>query len=301
MRIFDKINQYQFNIRIGIVQNNLFDIENQEVVIEYNSCKRFFKKHSVVINADPFLFVHGDYLYLFYEEQIDLRGKGIIKMVRTKDLKKWTKSITVLEEKFHLSYPNVFKLDSGLFMIPETGNDKSIKLYKPNNNLTVWKYYKTLLAGQNFVDSCILKKESKYYLFTTVYENNNNKFLIYVSDKIDGEWKLHPDSPINSNSERCGGTIFQNDGSLFRPGQTSGKIYGNGLNIYKIVELTPQKYLEKEYRKIIPNDNYFYLKGGHHFSYCQFNGKNIIATDGLSSHINFLEIIERLRVKFNLK
>ena len=120
--------------------------------------------HPVVIVADPFLFVYKDELFLFYEEQIDLRGKGLIKMTKTKDLVRWSNPVIVLEESFHLSYPNVFEVNGDIYMMPETGHDLSIKLYKANNDLTKWTYHKTLLEGKNFVDSSIV-----------YYENFNRK------------------------------------------------------------------------------------------------------------------------------
>ena len=61
--------------------------------------------------ADPF-FVNG---YVFAE--IMKEGKGIIAVAES-----WEKTldfIPVLEEKFHLSYPNVFRHDGVWYMIPE--------------------------------------------------------------------------------------------------------------------------------------------------------------------------------------
>ena len=294
----NKLLQKQFNIRISISNEDLFGIENHKVIKEINSSKGFFKRHPIVFNADPFLFVNGDYLFVFYEEQIDLLGKGLIKMVKTKDLKNWTKPIIVLEENFHLSYPNVFQDGSNIYMIPETGHDNSIKLYKPNNDFTKWTLYKTLLSGHNYVDTSILFKEDKYYLFTSIFAGNKTNLLLYISDSIEGQWEKHPSSPIGDNlSSRCGGAIIESNNTFYRPSQIQEKNYGEGLKIHKITTLTPCNYLESMYTIIIPNANSFYTLGGHHFSTCQFKNKRIVATDGLSNHLNFWEVIRRVKNK----
>lgn len=300
MGFLDKIRQNQFNIRISTADKGLFSIINYKVIKEIQSTNFYFAKHPIVINADPFLFVHNKVLYLFYEEQRDLRGKGIIKMINTKDLKNWSKPKIVLKEKFHLSFPNVFQDDLSIYMMPESGNDNCINLYIPNSDLTQWTHYKTLLSGKNFVDSSIIVKDSIYYLFTSIFENDEYKFLIYTADSLNGEWKLHP-APVKWNNNRCGGAVFKYENEYYRPTQLTENNYGEGLIINKILELTPENYSEENYLKLIPNSDNFYKLGGHHFNFCEFIGYKIVATDALSSHVNFWEVCRRIKDKFLIK
>ncbi|MDR0231289.1 MAG: glycosyl transferase [Dysgonamonadaceae bacterium] len=270
------------------------------MVKEIYSCKNFFSRHPIVIIADPFLFAHNNELYLFYEEQIDLYGKGVIKMIKTSDLEHWSKPEVVLEEAFHLSYPNVFTIGTEIFMMPETGYDNSIKLYKPNVDLTAWKPYKTLLTRKQFKDSSIIYYESKYYLFTTDYTEKANILRLYYSSSIDEEWIEHPKSPIatDSNTGRCAGSLFFYQDKLYRPCQRCKPQYGAGADIYQVDTLTTVDYSERKIVNIIPNSDKFYRQGGHHFNLCEFNGKLIVATDGIENRLNFFEIIRRIKDKF---
>ena len=98
-----------------------------------------------IIVADPFLFVKNEKLYLFYESKAFF-SPGVIMMTSTVDLKNWSKPVVVLKESFHLSYPWVFEEEGKIYMIPETGSDKSIRLYEAvNDDLTEFRLVKKLL------------------------------------------------------------------------------------------------------------------------------------------------------------
>jgi beta-xylosidase len=295
-----KLYHLQFNIRLNIAENGIFNLEESIPIMDLVSSRSFFKLNPVTYNADPFLFVNDETLYMFYEEQVKLTGKGVIKMICTKDLNKWLEPTTVLDEKHHLSYPNVFRYEDNIYMLPETGDDFSVKLYKPSKDLLKWTYHKTLLSGEKYVDSSIILKDGLYYLFTTIYENGDYRLMLYMSKQIDGEYKIHPCSPIanGKNNGRCGGSIFENEGLLYRPTQICEKYYGEGLKINKITTLSEENYQEEVvHERIIPNNDKFFTNGGHHYNYCFFKGKHITATDALSLNYNFWEIIRRLSTK----
>lgn len=298
MGFLNKLKHNQFDIRVSVSEGDLFKIAEYKEIKTILSTKTFFSKTPVVINADPFLFVNNELLYLFYEEQRGFFGKGVIKMIVTSDLKNWSEPSVVLEESHHLSYPNVFQVDCNIFMIPESGKDNSIKLYVPNSKLTKWTYYKTLLSGKNFVDSSIVIIENVYYLFTCILENSEYVLLIYTSDSIDGKWQLHPMVEKNIIKSRNGGAVFYWNNNYYRPAQLTDNYYGEGLLINKILELRKLTYSEEQSIQLIPNSNKFYKLGGHHFSFCQYKGNKIIATDTLSSHVNFWEVCRRIGNKF---
>jgi hypothetical protein len=297
----ERLGQHQFSTIISISENDLFDIEKHNIIKRINSSRNPFSLRPVVIAADPFLYVHKKELYLFYEEQVDLTGKGVIKMTKTRDVKSWTKPVLVLEEDFHLSYPNVFKINGQIYMMPETGENKSIRLYTPNDDLSQWTFYETLLSDRHFVDSDIVYNQGTYFLFTTDYSEKTNKLRLYYSDKLVEDWTEHPQSPIakGENVGRCGGSIFNYNGNLYRPCQLTKKRYGEGLDIYKITDLNRDAYKEERIKTIIPNGSDVYKYGGHHFNFCVFKNKEVIATDVLEIKINFWilakRVIEKIR------
>lgn len=292
----DKIGQFQFSTLISIAKNDPLAIEKNIPIKKILSSRNPFSFKPSVILADPFLFVQNSYLYLFYEEQIGLNGKGIIKMIKTSDLKEWSKPITVLEESFHLSFPNVFICNSDIYMMPETGFDYSLNLYKPNSNFTKWEHYKTLLKGRKFTDSSIIKFENHYYLFTTDYSSNINILRLYHSDFIEGEWVEHPMSPIASgkNTGRCAGSVFYHNNYIYRPCQLMQSRYGEGIELYQITVLNKVFYEEVFVKTLIPNTCKFYKEGGHHINICEFKDHIVVATDIFEIKFNFIEFIKRI-------
>ena len=92
--------------------------------------------HQVTGYADPFLFVHKEWLYLFYEEE-RLKAKAPLCAKRTRDLKHWESLGVVLKEDHHLSYPNVFEHEGEIYMMPETRECDAVILYKSVNFLII--------------------------------------------------------------------------------------------------------------------------------------------------------------------
>lgn len=292
--------QQQFSTLISIANDDLFALENHKLIKRINSNINPFCIHPVVIVADPFLFVYKDELFLFYEEQVDLRGRGVVKMIKTKDLKLWTKPIVVLEEEYHLSYPYVFEINGQIYMMPESGKNGTVQLYTPNEDLTKWTINKTILKGGNYVDSSIIYHCDTCFLFTTDYTNETNILKLFWSDSIDSEWIEHKNSPIavGGNIGRCGGSIFKYQDLIFRPSQLTQKRYGEGLDLYQILKLSKNEYKEEIYKTIIPNRNKKYFKGGHHINFCHFKNQHIIATDIVEMKLNFIEVANRIVTKF---
>ena len=162
--------------KIECFKIQLFTIENgkRQSILQIKNDKHTLFSEPTVIVADPFLFVHDGYFYLFYEQK-KLRHNGTIMMMRTDDLKNWSEPVEVLQEEFHLSYPWVFEKDGHIYMIPETCGDRSVRLYEAvNPELTEFRFVKTLIEQDDddldfsFSDSSVVERDGKYYLFTTV-------------------------------------------------------------------------------------------------------------------------------------
>lgn len=245
---------------------------------------------STTIEADPFLFVKEDRLFLFYESKI-LGEPGVIKMTYTTDLKKWTEPQTVLKEECHLSFPFVFEDNDEVYMIPETGGLGEIRLYKASDrNLSKWEYIKTLIKdghklGINdlsYCDSSITKIENNYFLFTTLVRDKVNELHLYYASNLDHTFIEHPDSPIvKSNSfGRNAGSIINYQNKLYRVSQECSHSYGQNINLHIINELTTSSYQEDLIRKNLFNkDAQFYNNGAHQLSIVYFRNKYIVATD----------------------
>ena len=251
-------------------------------------------KEPTIIVADPFLFVHNDRLYLFYEQK-KLYRNGTIMMTHTEDLRHWSEPIQVLQESFHLSYPWVFEKDGYIYMIPETCGDGSVRLDEAaNSTLTEFWFVKKILEQEpdddikiSYSDSSIVERAGLYYLFTTVNYKGVNQLLLFCSDNLMGPYQRHPQSPVCVSQKygRNAGSFLEYKGELYRVAQDCEKRYGNNVHILKVNELSPTEYTEEVIKEnIFNNRKPFYREGGHQLNIAKYKGSYVFATDAKEYH-----------------
>ena len=294
-----------FSIRVFEINNKapLFSMENGSTVLDIKSDTSLFNPNASVIIADPFLFVKNGVLYLFYEHLTRWEGIGRICMRSTRDLKNWTAEKDVLIEPFHLSFPFVFEDEGKVYMLPETGGDKSITLYEAeNDDLTKWRKVKKLMEDDEpWYDSIIYMKEGKYYLFTGHDDNVRQIQHLFISDSLTGPYSEHPCSPICEGRDRArnAGSLINENGHLYRPVQVCMNGYGEQASVMRIEKLTPSDYAETLYKKNIVDTNQApYKEGGHQWNMVDFMGKRIVAIDYRERNYNLVELARKIRRKF---
>lgn len=279
-------------LRGGIKDNP--EIKNLSPILRICNSRSCLSPFPKVIEADPFLFVKDNMLYLFYESK-DYGKPGVIKMTSTTDLKTWTKPRTVLKEAFHLSYPYVFQEGNTVYMIPETCAVGEVRLYQADDGtLSHFSQVATLLKKKedkdiqiHFSDASVYKKDDKYFLMATIMKDDVNHLLLYYADTLFGPYKEHPSSPLVKSLKygRNAGCLLEKDGKLYRVAQDCVKRYGDNvhlLSVDQINDTTYQEHVLKDY--IIPTETAFYTEGGHQFNYVQFNDSVIVATDAKEYH-----------------
>ena len=296
---------HNFSIRIFLqpADEPLFSMEGGKTLLNVKSEKGMFNPNASVILADPFLFVKDGTLYLFYEHLTRWFGKGRICMRSTKDLKTWTEEQDVLVEQFHLSFPYVFEDEGKVYMLPETGGDKSITLYEAaDDTLTSWRKVKKLMEDEDpWYDSIIHKKNGKYYLFTGHDDNVHQVQHLFVADNLMGPYIEHPCSPICEGRDRGrnAGSLIEKDGALYRPVQVCVNGYGEQTSVIRINTLTPTEYKETLYKNDIIDTTIFpYKMGGHQWNPVEFQGKRIVATDYREKNYNMVELFRMAKCKF---
>lgn len=291
-----------FSIRVFEVPalTSLFTMENGRTVLNIKSETGLFNPNASVIMADPFLFVKNNTLYIFYEHLTRWFGTGRICMRSTKDLKTWTEEKDVLIEPFHLSFPYVFEDNGKVYMLPETGGDKSISLYEAvDDTLIHWRLVKKLMESEeSWYDSVIHKHRGMYYLFTGHDDNVEQIQHLFVSENLFGPYKKHSASPIAKGND-CGrnaGSIIEYKGEMYRPVQVCVNSYGEQTSIMHIDKLTPTDYQESLYMNTIINTRMKpYKRGGHQWSHVEFMGRRIVATDYRVKNYNLIEFARRVK------
>ena len=62
-----------------------------------------------------------------------------------------------------------------------------------------------------------------------------------------------PGNPVKSDarSARPAGSLFERDGALYRPAQICAPLYGSGVSLNRVLQLSPQAYVEQEDERIV--------------------------------------------------
>lgn len=283
-----------------------FNVDHLIFRMEING---LWKVKPVLFRADPFLFVRGEELFLFFEIQYGF-DSGQIAMMKTRDLIHWSEPVIVLQEPFHLSFPFIFEEGRHVYMIPESEENNTIRLYRANDDLTSFSYVRTLLFQErvkglrcNYVDSHLYKKEGLFYLFTSYMKDWKTTQELYIAENLlDGEFKKHPCSPICISHEygRNGGSIIEYEDNLLRVSQDCHKDYGENVSLHQIVELDEQRYTEKLFKRNIFSDNHLFPDGGHQLNIAKFNGKYVYATDYKQNKWTWYHLYHSCLVKMHL-
>jgi hypothetical protein len=200
--------------------------------------------------ADPFIWVHENMYYVFIEELPYSTWSGHIScLTLDRDMNILSNQI-VLERPYHLSYPFLFEHEKQLYMIPETGENNGIELYRCTRFPDQWEFEKTLIDGVAAFDATLLEAQGKWWLFANVQEEGGSDwdtlYLYYSDHPLSDKWTPHPLNPIvkNINSARPAGRIFSHNGNLIRPSQDCSVRYGYATNFNRITILTESDYAE---------------------------------------------------------
>jgi len=209
--------------------------------------------------ADPFIVYENRQYYIFIEEVPAKTNKGHISFLTIDENENVSIPRKIIEKPYHMSYPFIFSYNDEYYMIPETGANKTIDLYKCVCFPDQWEMMTTLMDNVCAFDSTLLQKDGKWWLFTTIRESEESAsidelFLFYSADLFSGNWTPHVKNPVVSDvrSARPAGKIFSHNGNWYRPAQNSSKIYGYGIKINHIVTLTEEEYKEECVNDIEP-------------------------------------------------
>ncbi|MFW6052484.1 MAG: glucosamine inositolphosphorylceramide transferase family protein [Desulfosalsimonas sp.] len=253
-----------------------FKLDLSENIPTYN---KFHFTEPVKTLADPFLILADDGTpYMFYEIVFQGASNGKIAVsVFDPENNQWRYKGVIIDEPFHLSYPYVFYAEGTYYMVPETKAAKSVRLYAATEFPLKWEFVKTIIKDRKLVDPCIVYFKGKYYLFA----NRKKRLYLYCADDLTGNWAPHPKSPVRrGNYSRCAGRILCFNGEMFRPAQELSKGYGNSMRIFKIRELSEQKYSETPLGKgdfLYPFGGTWARFGMHHFDAVKISEKNYFA------------------------
>jgi len=161
----------------------------------------------------------------------------------------------VMERPYHLSYPQVFRHDGEIFLLPETGDNNTVELYRCNHFPDQWQLERILFSGAPAWDPTVWIDNNRFWFFVTLLDPPaaGPQLYLFHSDSLTGEWKWHPANPICSDERRArgAGALFRLDagpdgGQLIRPSQDCTVTYGYSFSWNEVSKLTPDEYEENQ-------------------------------------------------------
>ena len=186
---------------------------------------------AAVFVADPFLLRHAGRWHMFFEVMNWKANKGEIALATSDDGLRWQYEQIVLAEAFHLSYPHVLAAEDGTYMVPESFQDESVRLYRAKRFPYEWEFAGKLLSGGYYADSSPLWHDGSWWLFTETGRGTNDTLRLFYADRLAGPWHEHPKSPVVAGDAPVVAARRQNPGrprenSSFRPELRAGIRHG---------------------------------------------------------------------------
>lgn len=231
------------------------------------------------ITTDPFLFVHAQRLYLFYEVKTDF-GVGEI-WAQSMDVHgTWTNHRQVLKESFHLSYPQVFRYAGQIWMIPEAASSGKVWLYTAKVFPNIWHRKKVLIDEPLLDPSIVILKDGVFLLGTTrAYELK----IYFAPDLMEEFISTGIDITNDKSIARNGGRPLLIQNILYRVAQNCKRFYGQNISLHQVTQLTIKKYSEQLSIPELYRDIPKWATGGyHHLSTAWFGTEHYyVAVDGM--------------------
>lgn len=207
--------------------------------------------------ADPFLFSDKGKDFLFFEDFSYPEGKAVISCVELDAQGRPSQPEVILTTPYHLSYPFLFRWNGEIFMMPETGCNHTVEVYRTVEFPHRWRLEKVMLSGIQALDPTLLEYNGNFWLFANVVVPGgpvNDELFVFYADTPLGPWQPHPKNPVVSDvrSARPAGKIFEQDGKLIRPSQDCSVRYGSRIRLNEIELLTATDYREQPCGEIGP-------------------------------------------------
>jgi hypothetical protein len=201
--------------------------------------------------ADPFMIYARGCWHMFFEALNSESGRGEIGLASSHDAAVWDYRKIVLRESFHLSYPYVFEWDNQFYMVPESYQANSVRLYRANDFPVSWSFVGDLLSGDDFEDSCVFRFNDRWWLITDHAKPPYyaGKLRLFYSDHLMGPWVEHPKSPVidgNPHIARPAGRVVVWNDRVIRFTQDCSPIYGARVRAFEITELTSTAFREQQ-------------------------------------------------------
>jgi hypothetical protein len=173
-------------------------------------------------------------------------------------------------------------------MIPESGDNRTVELYRCVEFPTKWEFVEYLMEDVAAFDATVLRWGDRWWLFANIVENPgaspwDELFLFHSESLVGGTWTPHRLNPIVSDVRRArpAGAVIVHERALYRPSQDCSVRYGYAVNLNRITRLSADEYEETNVSSIVPDDRR--ISGVHTYA----RAGRLTAIDALQPRLRF--------------
>ena len=183
--------------------------------------------------ADPFLYEADGEHYLFVELCDKKKDKGTIAYYQFINGKPIFKDI-LIDLPYHMSYPCIFSYKGEHFMIPETGDNGTIDLYKAAAFPEHWDKIATLSSGKKYVDTTVVCRNNRYYAVSYRKDTGCWKLDFFELDMETHKLCELVSKKYSANIGRPAGNFYE-EKELIRPAQNCELKYGENIILNRVM------------------------------------------------------------------
>lgn len=202
--------------------------------------------------ADPFLFEWQGRYFMFVEDCPHGSDKAVLSVAEI--FEDGTASVPrcVIDEPYHLSYPQVFAHGGEIWMLPESGSGNNLVLYRAEQFPDRWVRHSVLLPDCEIFDATLLDHGGRLWLFASLrdgYGSASDTMAVFHATSLHGPWIPHVANPVRIDraAARPGGHFVQVGDRMVLPLQDGTRDYGGALGLADLMELN-----EKTVRLTLP-------------------------------------------------
>jgi hypothetical protein len=241
--------------------------------------KWVISEDSVDFLADPFLVRSNDSTFLFVETQVADRGAYITVFYVPDSFETPVYMGVALKEPFHLSYPQIVKINEKYFMIPESQSGDSSYVYICESMPLGWKRAGIIYPGRIKDPTLLPISDSTGYLYYGL------KGKLFKQDYIFANQKFELSPPIYLKTGTCfrpGGKPVEINGKNCLLLQDNSCGYGTALYAFPLSKDGMQDKQAKAYQLLRRSEFHSPFQAGmHHLCALRLkSGKMLVAVDG---------------------
>jgi hypothetical protein len=210
--------------------------------------------------ADPHVVEEDGAYHVFYESTPCGKASGRIECITIDRNGRCGMPQTVLERDYHLAYPSIIHWNDTYYMIPDSGANQTVDIYRCERFPDQWAFHKSLMTDIRAVDPTLFEHGGRWWMFLGVIEHEGGSFsdelfLYHADNPLSDRWTPHPMNPIVSDARKArpAGAVLHHEGHLYRLSQNCSHGYGYGINLHEITSLTETAYTERDVQSLEPH------------------------------------------------